>query len=51
MIKKIHTSYITYLFDKNSDIIQSLLKEMAYWLKKSNDPWYQNNILNDWIDY
>ncbi|WP_163325409.1 sulfatase family protein [Draconibacterium mangrovi] len=32
-------------------VVIGLLKEMVYWLKKSDDPWYQQKILSDWIDY
>ncbi len=37
--------------DKQAPEIQTLLKEMAYWLKHSDDPWYNEKILNDWINY
>lgn len=37
--------------DKNDPIIQALLKEMAYWLKYSKDPWYKENVLSEWINY
>lgn len=37
--------------DKNDPIIQDLLKEMAYWLKHSDDPWFKQGVLSDWIVY
>jgi arylsulfatase A-like enzyme len=37
--------------DKKSPEVQKLLQEMAYWLKHSNDPWYQQKILSNWIPY
>ncbi|WP_430817504.1 sulfatase family protein [Carboxylicivirga sp. RSCT41] len=37
--------------DKNDPLVKELLQEMAYWLKKSNDPWYNERILSDWISY
>jgi arylsulfatase A-like enzyme len=37
--------------DKNDPVVKELLKEMAYWLKKSDDPWYSERILSDWITY
>ena len=32
-------------------VVQKLLREMAYWLKHSDDPWYQEKILSDLIPY
>jgi len=37
--------------DKNNPVVQQLLNEMAYWLKHSDDPWYKQGVLNDWINY
>lgn len=37
--------------DKENPAIKSLLKEMAYWLKHSEDPWYEEQLLSDWIKY
>jgi len=37
--------------NKENPIIQDLLKEMAAELKRSDDPWFRNNILGDWINY
>jgi len=37
--------------DKNDPVVQQLLKEMAYWLKHSEDTWYEQQILSDWIIY
>ncbi len=37
--------------EKDNPVIQSLVHEMAFWLKRSEDPWYKNQILNDWIQY
>ncbi len=37
--------------DREDPIVQHLLEEMAYWLRQSNDPWYQQQILSDWIKY
>lgn len=37
--------------DKNNSTVKSLLEEMAYWLKHSKDPWFENKILSDWIKY
>lgn len=37
--------------DKHSPEVKKLLQEMAYWLKHSDDPWYKEKILNDWIHY
>lgn len=38
-------------FDKNNEDVKKLLKELAYWLKRSNDPWYKEKILSDLIPY
>lgn len=37
--------------DKNDPKVQALLKEMAYWLKHSDDPWFQQGVLSDWLTY
>jgi len=37
--------------DKNDPVVQQLLQEMAYWLKHSDDPWKEQKILADWINY
>ena len=37
--------------DKNGPVVKGLLKEMAYWLKHSDDPWYKDEILSNWIVY
>ncbi|SHE30626.1 Arylsulfatase A [Mariniphaga anaerophila] len=37
--------------DKNNPDVQQLLQEMAFWLKRSDDPWYKEQILSDWIKY
>lgn len=37
--------------DKDDPVIQLLLREMAFWLKHSDDPWYEHGILADWIRY
>lgn len=37
--------------DKNNPVVQYLMREMASWLKHSDDPWFKNKILNDWIQY
>ncbi|MCT4589150.1 MAG: sulfatase [Carboxylicivirga sp.] len=37
--------------DKNDPVVKGLLKEMAYWLKHSDDPWYKDEILSNWIVY
>ncbi|TRX71886.1 sulfatase [Carboxylicivirga sp. M1479] len=37
--------------DKNDPIVEHLLAELASELKRSNDPWYQNKVLADWINY
>ena len=36
---------------KDDPVVQGLLKEMAYWLKHSDDKWYEEKILDDWISY
>lgn len=36
---------------RENPVIQNLLKEMSYWLRQSNDPWYKQKILSDWISY
>lgn len=36
---------------KEDPVVQHLLSEMAYWLKKSEDPWYTAKILKEWISY
>ncbi|TLX76046.1 sulfatase [Labilibacter sediminis] len=37
--------------DKNSPVVQQLLTELANELKRSDDPWYNKKVLNDWIKY
>ncbi len=37
--------------DKNDPVVQHLLQEMAYWLNHSEDPWSEQKILADWINY
>lgn len=37
--------------DRADPVVQSLLAEMAYWLKYSDDPWFKQGVLRDWIPY
>ncbi|TAJ12817.1 arylsulfatase [Marinilabiliaceae bacterium JC017] len=37
--------------DKNDPVVRTLLDEMAFWMKRSNDPWFEKEILADWINY
>ncbi|PRY96429.1 sulfatase [Marinilabilia salmonicolor] len=37
--------------DWNDEQVKGLLKEMAFWLKHSDDLWYKKNILSDLIPY
>ncbi|MFV0505748.1 MAG: sulfatase [Bacteroidales bacterium] len=39
------------IVDKSNPVITELLNELKYWLKKSKDPWHNDKILSDWIDY
>ncbi len=37
--------------DPGNPLVRQLLAEMAFWLKKSEDPWYEKKILKEWIKY
>lgn len=37
--------------DMDDPIVKELLQEMAYWLKKSNDPWYTDKRLSEFVPY
>ena len=38
-------------FDPSSKIAKDLLKELAFWLKHSEDPWFEEKILENIIPY
>jgi len=37
--------------DFQDPVVKSLMQEMAFWLKQSNDPWYSKRVLDQWIPY
>lgn len=37
--------------DKNDPRVIELLNEMAFWLKHSEDPWSEKQVLAEWIKY
>lgn len=37
--------------EENREIVKAITKEMGKVLKEIEDPWYEQRILSDWIDY
>ena len=36
---------------QSDTVVRQLLSELGYWLKRSEDPWYKEHILDKWIQY